>query len=101
MKQFKVGERVAFDFKGSRCRGKIIYIGKEICWIEINPPHIFLASFKTHDIKRLVKKKRLELWVSIYSNGFCEVYDSEEKAKSYAAMDGFIRTARFREVTGE
>lgn len=100
MKQFKVGERVAFDYSGQRYRGKIAIWGysDKIC-INTKLEHELEMKYCTN-IKRLVKKKRIVIWVNEYKEKsgcpFGNSHATEEDAKKNHGTH-YLRTVKFRE----
>lgn len=104
MKNFKVGDRVAFDFGKFRLRGEIVnlkVLGKlknaiqtKDCFNETT--HISIESCT--NIKRLVKKKRLTIWVNDCGNYLSTPFTNEYEAKNRAKQSPtFVRTIKFRE----
>lgn len=86
MKNFKVGDRVAFDYSGQRYRGKIAIWGysDKIC-INTKFEHELEMKYCTN-IKRLVKKKRLKLWVIMFPDGLFSKYNYGTKKEALEAM---------------
>lgn len=98
MKNFKVGERVAFTYNENRYRGEIECICGPYFEIKINETIFYSVQLDEANIKRLVKKKRLTFWINIYSDDIHAIHNTKESAKSSMKIDGFIRTAKFVEV---
>lgn len=100
MKNFKFGQRVAFSRNcaiGVRHTGKI-YPNRNII---VEKSGAFIVDIESCvNIKRLVKKKRLTIWVNEYIGGydsqFGKAYNSEIEAKQ-SKGNFYIRTIKFME----
>lgn len=102
MKEFKEGDRVAFDLFGLRHRGTIKNVNFDFAdSILIDGQFGRLVDIlNCTNIKILVKKKRRVIWVNEYIGGnnfpFGKAYNSEIEAKQ-SKGNFYIRTIKFKE----